>query len=123
MTGPYVQNNNGIVFGGGQVSGGAFAAGNGASATYHAGADTSLEAVRLLDELVALVERHRAALPGADQVRRDADEVRAELARDGQPDRDRVTAALTRIGARVTAVGAVAAAAQQLQTVVGQLLQ
>ena len=116
MTDQHVPYQHSIVVTGGTVTG-AMAAGQGASATYHAPAAGSADLEAAVEELRALLDRHRASVEDAEQVLRDTAEL---LAARREP--DRVRAILQRIAGRGTALAAVLEIVAKTQDLVGRIV-
>mgnify|MGYP001158988672 CR=1 FL=1 len=70
-----------------------------------------------IDRVAELLERHRDQIPESHRARRDLEDIRQEVA-EAEPDRDRISHALQRLGARVTAVAVVAQAVADLSALV-----
>ncbi|BEL06491.1 hypothetical protein Q0Z83_046820 [Actinoplanes sichuanensis] len=92
----------------------------GTEAQVHAGGAADDVATKL-DEVLRLIEQHRAALPEPDLARAEVEMARTELTA-RRPEPDRILAALRRAGEHVTAVGAITAAVQAAVASVGGLL-
>ncbi|MEX5718765.1 DUF5955 family protein [Geodermatophilus maliterrae] len=108
--------NEGIIVRGGTVNAGAMAAGSGATA-HNVAADLTargqVDVARRLEELVRQLEAHADQVPGAEQVRDDAQTVTEELAKD-QPDRGRLERILSRISDSVGSVSSLTQATNAL---------
>jgi len=116
--------NQGIYVAGGahlSINGGAVAAGPHAAAYHQVAAAPAADALQQVDAVLALIHRHRAALPDADLAVQVALKIRAELTA-ATPNRDRVTAAMSRLTARVAGVAALATAATGLDQAVHALV-
>ncbi|GAA2633221.1 hypothetical protein [Paractinoplanes durhamensis] len=107
------------VGGNARIEAGNLAAGYGAQANqYGAGA---ADVAGQLDEVLRLIEAHRAALDEPDLARAEVEMAKTELAAK-QPKADRVLAALKRAGEHVGAVGVLAAALKTAAVAVAALL-
>lgn len=105
-----------IVVTGGTVAG-AMAAGQGASATYHAPAADPTGVEAAVEELRTLLDRHRASIEDVERVLRDTAELLAE-----RQEPDRVRAILRAIATRGTALTAVLEVVAKTQELVGRIV-
>jgi hypothetical protein len=114
--------NHGFYVAGGHVHIGAVAAGPNATATNNNAPPAALatDALNQVDLILQLIRRHQAELTDADVAEQIALKVRAELTA-AKPDADRVTRAVSRLAARVAAVGALTSAAAGLEQMVRSL--
>lgn len=114
--------NHGVVISGNAQVTGAVAGGFQASARQYGDArskDAARAAALLeLDALIRLLNQHPDAPPGAHET---AAELQVALTEE-PPVRGRVTAALTRLAAQATAIGAVAEAADRVSSAIQDLL-
>jgi hypothetical protein len=97
------------------------AAGAGAQVTQHRHGAGSEDVAARLEQVLRLIESHRADLDEPDLAKAEVEMARTELAA-RQPKPDRVLAALKRAGEHVGAVSAIAVAVQAAVAAVGGLL-
>jgi Family of unknown function (DUF5955) len=97
-----------------RISGSQIASGQNVSQTQNlGGAPESPPVQQAIARVAELLDRHSGELPDAHRARRDLDDIRQETA-EADPDRDRVTDALNRLGARVAGIAVIAEAVREL---------
>lgn len=107
--------NEGVMIAGGTFNG-PVAGGRNARAVQHIGDQATVRRNEVAT-VRSLLDQHRDEIVECDAAEGDLVEIEHESTRP-QPDPDRISAALGRLAGRVTAVGAVATAVEQLRTTI-----